>query len=141
MIKRINFSLKPPYIDKPLDMDTMKSCLESDPTVVYCVYCIKNSVKETIKFAEIEDQRYDLMAHVRVKYALVGDAKRQAWGIRPFSSLIKIKPEYTFVCILDDRKSNKLLYYKKYQTKNPKLIYDLVEESFQDLQILTNSFV
>jgi hypothetical protein len=140
MLKRLHFNLVKPYINKSLDIDSMQQVLDKPDSVAYCLYCIKNDVKEIMKFAELNDPEWDLMAHVRVRYALVGAAKRQAWEVKPFSKLIKVKPEYNFICILDSLKEGKMMYYKRFKTTNPDIIYKLVQEAYQDLQLITGYF-
>lgn len=140
MLKRLHFNLEKPYISKALDVDTLQKCLDQKESVVYCLYCIKNDAAEVLKFAELKDSNWDLMAHVRVKYAFVGAAKRQAWEVKPFSKLTKIKPEYNFICILDSLKDGKMCYYKRFKTNNPDVIYKLVQDAYQDLQLITGHF-
>ncbi len=140
MLKRLKLNLPSPYIDKAMDVDTLKRALEYDLGVVHSLYCIKNDAKDKLPFAEIDSKRFELMAHVRVKFALVGAAKAQAWEVKPFSKLLKIQPEYTFICALTSRKQNTNIYFKKHVTKNQALVYDLIEDSFQDLQIMLNSY-
>lgn len=123
-----------------MDVDTLKRALDYDLGVVHSLYCIKNDVKEKMQFAEIDSKRFDLMAHVRVRFALVGEARTQAWEVKPFSRLTKIQPEYTFICVLTSRKHNTSVYFRKHITKNQDVIYNLIEDSFQDLQIMLNSF-
>lgn len=140
MLKRLKLNLPTPYINKAMDVDTLKRAMEYDLGVVHSLYCIKNEAKDKLPFAEIDSKRFELMAHVRVKFALVGDAKAQAWQVKPFSKLLKIQPEYTFICVLTSRKHNTNIYFKKHVTKNQDLVYDLIEDSFQDLQILLGSY-
>ena len=140
MLKRLKLNIPSPYIEKAMDVDTMKRAMEYDLGVVHSLYCIKNDAKDKLPFAEIDSKRFDLMAHVRVKFALVGDAKAQAWQVKPFSKLLKIQPEYTFICVLTSKKHNTNIYFKKHVTRNKDLVYDLIEDSYQDLQILLGSY-
>lgn len=140
MLKRLKLNIPSPYVSKAMDIDTLKRAMDYELGVVHSLYCIKNDVKDKLPFAEIDSKRFDLMAHVRVRYALVGDAKAQAWEVKPFSKLLKIQPEYTFICTLTSKRSNRVIYFKKHITKNVKLVYDLIEDSFQDLQILLGSY-
>lgn len=140
MLKRAKVNLQKPYISEPLDSDTFKKALSSDVGVVHHLYVIKNGLHPVQRFATIEDPNYHLIAHVRTEYGFIGKAKSQAWSVTSFSSLVKRKPKYTLSCILHDLKTNQYEYYNKIESLNPDVIYNAIEETYQDLQIFLNSF-
>lgn len=140
MLKRLKVNLQQPYISEPLDSDTFKKALSSDVSVVHSLYVIKNGLKAVQKFAQLDDPNYLLIAHVRTEYGFIGAAKKQAWSVTGFSSLLKGKPKYTLSCILHNLKTNQYQYYNKIESLNPDTIYKHIEEMYQDLQIIFNSF-
>ena len=140
MLKRNKVILQKPYISEPLDSETFKKALNCEIGVVYGLYLLKNKLEAIQKFALLEDPNYMIIAHVRTEYGFIGVAKKQAWSVTSFSPLIKNKPKYTVVCILHNLKTNQYEYYNKLESLNPDTIYAYIEEMYQDLQIIFNSF-
>lgn len=140
MLKRARVNLQKPYISEPLDSETFKKALSSDTGVVHTLYVIKNGLKAVQKFATMDDSNYMLIAHIRTEYGFIGKARTQAWSVTSFASLIKSKPKYTLSCILHNLKTNQYEYYNKIESLNPDVIYNSIEETYQDLQIIFNSF-
>jgi len=134
MLKKLNVNLHKPYLSKAFDHADMKKALAYQPGVVYTLYCISNGVKEIQKFLSIDNPEFELLAHVRIKYAFVGKARQQVWNVKSFSNLIKIQPKYVFYCALESKTKNELLYYKKVETLKPETVYELIEQSYIDVQ-------
>lgn len=140
MLERIQFNLPKFYINEPLESDSLIKVLDSSFSVYQNLLLIKNGVKDRYDFAICDDERYDVVATVRVSYGLIGQAKRQAWVVKHFKPLLSIKPQYKVLCGVKDLKTNKFIYKYSHTSIKPEVIYSKVEECYTDLQILLNSF-
>ena len=140
MLERLKVVLTDLYITEPLEPETFKKSLDSDLEVVHQLYILKNGHKSIQKFAKLKNPDYDLISHIRTEYGYVGKAKKQVWSVTRFASLLKRKPKYTFTCVLQNYKTNTYDYYNKVESLNPEVIYKIIEETYQDLQIILNSF-
>lgn len=140
MLKRNIVKLDTPYISEPIDQESFKRALDADLGVVHQLYVLKNGFKSVQSFATIDNPDYDLRAYVRTDYGYVGRAKNQVWSVTRFAKILKNKPRYTLSCFAHNYKTNQYEYYNKVESLNPDVIYRAIEETYQDLQILFNSF-
>ena len=140
MLERLYFNLPNYYLSQSLDAESLKKVLASNDTVFKNLLIIKNGYKPLYDFAYLEDPNYELMAYVKVDYAVIGKAKSQSWVVKHFKSLLSIKPKYTLFCTLKDLRSNKIIYKHKESSIRQDVIYKNIEDCFTDLQILLNSF-
>jgi hypothetical protein len=137
MVDEQPVKLPDPYISVKLDESGINHVLTKVSLfVAYEMYLIRNGLKRRYDYLTIpEDSNLNLDAYVVVSYAFIGDAKSQAWNIKPISKLLKKKPKYSVVCELSQKSEyNKYLYKFRFESTRKKSIYKMIEESKAEIK-------
>lgn len=137
MIEEQPIKLPDPYISIKLDDSGINHVLTKVSLfVAYEMYLIRNGVKRRYDYLTLpEDSNWNLDAYVTISYGFVGDAKAQAWNIKPISKLLKKKPKYSVVCELSQKSEyNKYLYKFRFESTRKKSIYKIIEESKTEIK-------
>lgn len=140
MLQKVPVNLPKYYLSESLETESLKKVLDSSASVYKNLLTIKNGVKSDYEFATLESEKYELVAVVKVNYALIGKAKSQAWIVTHYKSLLNAKPSYKVLCGLKDLQSNKFIYKHTIVSIKPETIYKNIEECFTDLQIILDEF-
>jgi hypothetical protein len=121
------------YLNKKLEVGTLKEVLTSDYNIAHRLYLITNGTKELQEFANIKSEEYSLIAHIKTTHAFAGEAKTQIWAVTHLQPLLIKNPKYTLRCELRHLQSNKVVYKCTLEHKNQEIIYNQIQECIDNL--------
>lgn len=136
MLKIGRIKLHSLYLTKKIDASALKTVLASSYKTAYRLLMVTNGVKELQEFAQTEHPDYFLTALVRTEYGLVGKARKQAWNVVHLGPLLKQQPRYILRCSLTLKQTNKVVYRSFLESNKPELIYEQIQESINDLNVI-----
>jgi len=137
-LKLLSIRLKSPYLSTKVEPNTLKKILNSTHNTFYQLLMVTNGIKEVQHFAELDSERYWLTSYVRTEAALVGEARSQTWSITHLQAVLQKKPRYIFRCTLTEKMTNKEVYKCSVQSIKSEVIYNQIQESINDLNLILN---
>lgn len=119
------------YLLEPIEHSTFDLCLKdkSNLSVVKTLFKIKNEVKESYYFMEInQDTGYYIEAKIIPQYAFAGKAKQQIKKNIYFKDLLTQNPYYKIKLDLFLEKNYKKIWSFNESVSNKKHIYNIIED-------------
>lgn len=141
MILEIPVNIPKPYISKELEKNTLKHVQEGSAFVAYEMLLVTNGVKRRYDFMEYDDPHLELTAYVAIDYVLIGKAKSQMIQTGLADFLLKKRPNYTVFCELSVKgQYNSYIYKSKFKTTRVDSVYQVIEQTKQEIKKILKSY-
>lgn len=132
MISDLGLNLKPPFISKPLHVDTfLQAVSDKNHHIIRRLAYVTNGIKDVEHVLELEGSELiglKMWCKVRTECAWVGEARNQ---IQPFVFMqpeLKKEPRYVVTAGLRRINNYESLFDFEYQTRNPGTVRQVCNE-------------